>query len=76
LISSVIDAVMSDVKTWQARALEPMCSVVFFDALRVKIREVAVVRNKTIYLALAVRPEGTRDIQALELRTPSVPSSE
>lgn len=50
---------------WQARPLEPMDSVVFFDALRVKIREDAVVRNKAIYLALGVLPDGTRDILGL-----------
>jgi transposase-like protein len=65
LISSVTDAVMSEVTAWQARALEPMYSVVFFDALRVKIREDAVVRNKAIYLALGVRPDGTRDFLGL-----------
>jgi transposase-like protein len=65
LISSVTDAVMGEVTAWQARALEPMYPVVFFDALRVKIREDAVVRNKAIYLALGVRPDGTRDILGL-----------
>jgi transposase-like protein len=64
-ISSVTDAVMSEVTAWQARPLEPMYPVVFFDALRVKIREDAVVRNKAIYLALGVRPDGTRDILGL-----------
>ncbi len=39
--------------------------MVFFDALRVKIREDAVVRNKAVYLALAVLPDGTRDILGL-----------
>jgi putative transposase len=39
--------------------------VVFFDALRVKIREDATVRSKAIYLALAVQPDGTRDILGL-----------
>jgi transposase-like protein len=65
LISSVTDAVMSEVTAWQARALESMYPVVFFDALRVKIREDAVVRNKAIYLALGIRPDGTRDILGL-----------
>jgi transposase-like protein len=46
-ISSVTDAVMAEVGAWQARPLEPMYPVVFFDALRVKIREDAVVRNKS-----------------------------
>ncbi len=61
-ISSVTDAVMAEVSAWQARPLEPMYPVVFFDALRVKIKEDAVVRNKAIYLALGVLPDGTRDI--------------
>ncbi len=62
LISSVTDAVMSEVTAWQARPLETMYPVVFFDALRVKIRENGVVRNKAVYLALGVLADGTRDI--------------
>ena len=64
-ISSVTDAVMAEVGAWQARPLEPMYPVVFFDALRVKIREDAVVRNKAVYLALGVMADGTRDILGL-----------
>ena len=64
-ISSVTDAVMAEVGAWQARPLEPMYPVVFFDALRVKIREDTVVRNKAVYLALGVLPDGTRDILGL-----------
>ena len=62
LISSVTDAVVAEIVAWQARPLEPMYPVVFFDALRVKIRDEATVRSKAIYLALAVLPDGTRDI--------------
>jgi putative transposase len=64
-ISSVTDAVMAEVTAWQARPLEPMYPVVFFDALRVKMREDAVVRNKAVYLALGALPDGTRDILGL-----------
>ena len=64
-ISAVTDEVMAEVGAWQARPLEPMYPVVFFDALRVKIREDAVVRNKAVYLALGVLPDGTRDILGL-----------
>ena len=64
-ISSVTDAVMAEVSAWQARPLEMMYPVVFFDALRVKIREDAVVRSKSVYLALGVLPDGTRDILGL-----------
>lgn len=61
-ISSVTDAVLAEVTAWQSRPLEAMYPVVFFDALRVKIRDEAVVRSKAIYLALAVLPDGSRDI--------------
>src|SRR5690606_31046677 len=64
-ISSVTDEVMAEIPAWQSRPLEPMYPVVFFDALRVKIREDAVVRNKAIYLALGVLPDGSRDILGL-----------
>lgn len=64
-ISTVTDAVMAEVGAWQSRPLEPMYPVVFFDALRVKIREDAVVRNKAVYLTLGALPDGTRDILGL-----------
>jgi putative transposase len=64
-ISKVSDAVLSEVTAWQSRPLENLYPVVFFDALRVKIREDAVVRNKAIYLALGVRSDGTREILGL-----------
>jgi putative transposase len=53
------------VTAWQSRPLERMYPVVFFDALRVKIRDEATVRSKAIYLALAVLPDGHRDILGL-----------
>lgn len=64
-ISSVTDAVMAEVTAWQARPLEPVYPVVFFDALRVKSREEAVVRSKAVYVALGVLADGTRDILGL-----------
>ena len=64
-ISTVTDAVLEEITGWQSRPLEPMYPVVFFDALRVKIREDNVVRNKAVYLALGVLPDGSRDILGL-----------
>ena len=60
--STVTDAVVAEVTAWQARPLEVMYPIVFFDALRVKIRDEAVVRSKAVYLALAVLPDCSRDI--------------
>jgi transposase-like protein len=65
LISTVTDGIVAEVTTWQTRPLERMYPVVFFDALRVKIRDEATVRSKAIYLALAVLPDGHRDILGL-----------
>ncbi|WP_224052114.1 IS256 family transposase, partial [Burkholderia cepacia] len=64
-ISTLTDAVIDEVREWQQRPLEPMYPVVFFDALRVKIRDEGVVRNKAIYLALGVHRDGTRDVLGL-----------
>lgn len=64
-ISKVTGEVMAEVTAWQRLPLETMYPVVFFDALRVKIREDEVVRNKAVYLALGVLADGTRDILEL-----------
>jgi transposase-like protein len=61
-ISQVTDEVAAEISAWQSRPLEPMYPVIFFDALRVKVRDDAVVRNKAVYLALGVLPDGTRDV--------------
>ena len=69
LISTVTDGVLAEVTAWQSRPLEAVYAVVFFDALRVKIREDNVVRNKAVYLALGVRRDGTREILGLWIET-------
>jgi putative transposase len=60
LISTVTDAVLEEVGAWQNRPLEPMYPLVFFDCLRVKIRDEGTVRNKALYLAIGVNTEGAR----------------
>jgi hypothetical protein len=62
LISALTDAIVAELTAWQSRPIEPVYPVVFFDALRVKIRDEATVRSKAVYLALAVLPDGSRDI--------------
>jgi putative transposase len=69
LISTVTDAVLEAVGEWQNRPLEPMYPIVFFDALRVKIRDEGLVRNKAVYIALGVQPDGTKDILGLWIET-------
>ena len=58
LISRVTDAVLEEVQDWQNRPLDRVYPVIFFDALRVKIRDEGLVRNKAVYVALALTMEG------------------
>jgi len=53
LISAVTDAVLEEIAAWQARPLEPVYPLVFFDALRVKIRDEGLVRNNAIRAVFA-----------------------
>lgn len=64
-ISSVTEEVMAEAIAWQSRPLEQMYPVVFFDALRVKIRTDGGVSNKAVYLALGVQADGQRDVLGL-----------
>jgi len=65
LISRVTDAVHEDVLAWRNRPLEPVYPVVFLDALRVKIRYEGVVRNKAVYVALALSLSGEKEVLGL-----------
>jgi putative transposase len=65
LISAVTDAVLDEIAEWQNRPLEALYPLVFFDALRVKIRDEGTVRNKAVYVALGVRPDGRKEILGL-----------
>lgn len=60
LISRVTDAVLEEVREWQNRPLDAICPVVFFDALRVKIRDEGLVRNKAVYALSPSPPMATR----------------
>jgi putative transposase len=67
LISAVTDAVLDEISAWQNRPLEAVYPVVFFDALRVKIRDEGLVRNKAVHIALGVRADGGKEILGLWL---------
>lgn len=65
LVSAVTDAVIDEVTAWQARPLEPCYALVFFDALRVKIRDEGLVKNKAVYLAIGMRTSGHKEVLGL-----------
>jgi len=65
LISSVTDAVMEEVKAWQNRPLDALYPILYLDALQVKIRDGAHIRNKAIYLAIGINLAGTKEVLGL-----------
>jgi putative transposase len=65
LISAVTSAVLEEVAEWQGRPLDACYPLVFLDAIRVKIRDEGFVRNKAVYIALGILPDGTREILGL-----------
>lgn len=62
LISRVTDEVKIFLDEWRGRILDPFYPVVFFDALRVNVRENGTVVKKSVYLALAVQMDGKKEI--------------
>lgn len=62
LVSAVTDAVLDEVNQWQNRPLERVYAIVFFDALRVKIRDEGSVKNKAVYLAIGIRCSGHKEV--------------
>ena len=64
-ISAVTDEVLDEVTTWQQRPLEACYAVVFFDCLRVKMRDEGTVRSKAIYVALGVTRGGGKEVWGL-----------
>jgi len=65
LVSAVTDSVLEDVGAWQSRGLESTYAIVFFDAIRVKIRNEGMVNNRAVYLAIGVRYSGHKEILGL-----------
>jgi putative transposase len=65
LISDVTDAVADEVKAWQSRPLDPIYSIVYLDALYVKMRHEGRVENRAVYVAIGVDLDGRKDVLGL-----------
>jgi putative transposase len=66
LISIVTDAVVDEVKAWQARPLDPVYPIVYLDCIHMKVRDGAV-RVKAVYLAIGVTMSGEKEVPGLWL---------
>ena len=61
-VSTVTDSVLEEVKAWQTRPLDECYPVIFVDALMVKVRDGAHVRNKAAYLVVGVDTDGIKHV--------------
>ena len=61
-ISKITDEVLAEVLAWQRRPLEPLYPVVYLDALVVKVRDGAHVRNKAAHIAVGVDMDGVKHV--------------
>jgi putative transposase len=61
-ISSITDAVLEEVKAWQARPLEEIYPILYLDALVVKVRDGHQVRNKAAHIAVGVDLDGVKHV--------------
>ena len=67
LISNVTNSVLEDVQAWQARPLDSVYPILYFDCLFVKSRQEGPVRNKAVYLALGVNLQGEKELLGMWL---------
>jgi putative transposase len=65
LISTVTDAVLDEVRAWQARPLESVYPIVFLDAIQVKGRVQGHIQIQAVYLALALTLTGEKELLGL-----------
>jgi putative transposase len=61
-ISNVIDEILDEVMAWQNRPLEAFYPVVYLDAIVVKVRDGAHVRNKAAHIAVGVDMDGIKHV--------------
>jgi len=65
LISSVTDAVLDEVRAWQARPLDAVYAIVYLDTLMVKMRDQGRVENRAVYVAIGVSLAGEKEVLGL-----------
>ncbi len=65
LISSVTDKVIEEVKTWQNRQLDAVYPIMYLNAIQFKVRDGGHVKNKAIYLAIAINLSGLKEVLGL-----------
>ena len=68
-LSKIIDEVCDEVLVWQRRPLEAFYPVVYLDALVIKVRDGAHVRNKSAHIAVGVDVDGIKHVLGIWVQT-------
>ncbi len=68
-ISKIVDEIQDEVLAWQRRPLEPLYPVIYLDAIVVKVRDGAHVRNKSAHIAIGVDLEGIKHVLGIWVQT-------
>jgi putative transposase len=68
-ISKITDAVADEVLAWQRRPLETFYPVMYLDAIVIKVKDGAHVRNKAAHIAVGVDLEGIKHVLGIWVQT-------
>jgi putative transposase len=68
-ISKIVDEISEEVLAWQRRPLDPLYPVIYLDAIVVKVRDGAHVRNKAAHIAIGVDLEGIKHVLGIWVQT-------
>lgn len=68
-ISKIVDEIQDEVLAWQRRPLDPLYPVIYLDAIVVKVRDGAHVRNKSAHIAIGVDLEGVKHVLGIWVQT-------
>ncbi len=68
-ISKITDQIAEEVLAWQTRPLEALYPVIYLDAIVVKIRDGAHVRNKAAHIAVGVDMDGIKHVLGIWVQT-------
>jgi putative transposase len=65
LISIITEEVLAELTAWQNRPLESHYPILYLDGIRIKIRDNGHILSKTVYIAIGIDMEGTKEILGL-----------
>ena len=68
-ISKIVDEILEEVLAWQRRPLEALYPVIYLDALVVKVRDGAHVRNKAAHIAVGVDMDGIKHVLGIWIQS-------